>query len=367
MLLKQVSLKNFRNVKAAEIELDPGANLVFGENAQGKTTLLEALYLLSAGKSFRTRHAREMIAYDEEEAAAEARFERKNDPNARLRVHLSRQENRKFFRNGVPASKLSEVIGHLSCVLFVPEHLSMVKEGPAVRRSFLDAAISALDPRYPSYLNDYKKLYEIRCNLIRQVKEDPKKRELFSLYTGKTAFLGAKITEKRREYVKNLTVHSAEQYRLLSDEREALSVSYLSDLPPEISGDELAAYYAERLEKDLERDIRCGFPVHGVHRDDLEFLLDGHAAKNFASQGQQRSIVLACKLSEGEIAEEICGETPVFLFDDVLSELDKKRRDYVLSELDGKQTVLTFCDPVRKKQLAGARRITVKGGRFTCI
>ncbi len=365
MVLKKIKLSDFRNVEKAEISFDDGVNLVFGDNAQGKTSLLEAIYLLSAGKSFRTRHMREMILHERRQASVEAEYATAAFPSARMRATLSKSEGKAFYKNGVRAAKLSEVIGSLSTVLFVPEHLSMVKEGPAVRRSFLDGAISQIDPMYPSYLNEYKKLYEIRLSLIRQAKEDPKKRELFSLYHEPLAKMSARIAEKRRAYVEELLPHAKEQYRRISDGREELSLSYETDLPAEIrEKEEMIDFFTKRLEQDIDRDIRLGFPVHGVHRDDLELVLDKHPARSFASQGQQRSIVLALKLSEGEISEAHLRETPVFLFDDVLSELDRKRRDFVLSKLEGKQTILTFCDSVRKKQLLGANRILVKGGTF---
>lgn len=363
MVLKTLRVKHIRNISEAEISFNEGANLIYGENAQGKTSLLEAIYLLSAGRSFRTRHIREMISYEQKEASAEAVFCTSGDENARMRAHISKAQGKEFYRNGVRAAKLSEVIGHLSTVLFVPEHLSMVKDGPGVRRAFLDAAISGLYPMYPSYLNEYKKLYEIRCSLIRRVREEPDKRELFSLYHAPIARMSAKIARMRREYVEKLSPRAAEQYRLISDGREELSLFYESDLPAELqTEEEIFSFVEKRLETDLERDIRCGFPIHGVHRDDLEIKLDTHAARAFSSQGQQRSIVLALKLSEGEIVSEIREETPVFLFDDVLSELDRRRRDFVLSKLEGKQTILTFCEAVRRKQLSGAKRIVVKNG-----
>ena len=365
MVIKQLQLKQFRNVEEAEISFSDGVNLVFGDNAQGKTSLLEAIYLLSAGKSFRTRHVRELVLHEQREASAEVLFETALSPENRMRAVLSKTDGKAFYKNGVRANKLSEIIGSLSVVLFVPEHLSMVKDGPALRRSFLDAAISQLYPMYPSYLNEYKKLYEIRINLIRQAKENPAKKDLFSLYHAPYAKMSAKISLLRRAYIEELIPHANEQYRLISDAREALSLSYESDIPKELqTEEEISAFVEQRLSSELERDLRAGFPVHGVHRDDLCMKLDSHDARTFASQGQQRSIVLALKLAEGEIAADHLGETPVFLFDDVLSELDRKRREFVLSKLEGKQTILTFCDPVRKKQLAGANRILVKNGTF---
>ncbi|MBP3686417.1 MAG: DNA replication/repair protein RecF [Clostridia bacterium] len=365
MVLTNVRLKNFRNITECDVSFDEGVNLVFGENAQGKTSLLEAIYLLSAGKSFRTRHMRELILHEEKEAFAEAHYKTATFDDMRMKATLSKAEGKAFYKNGVRATKLSEIIGSLSVVLFVPEHLSMVKDGPSVRRAFLDAAISQLYPMYPSYLNEYKKLYEIRLSLIRQAKQDPRRRELFGLYHEPLAKMSAKICLHRRAYVEQLIPHAAEQYRLISDAREELSLACESDLPTELqTEEEIAAFTEKRLEDDLERDIRAGFPVHGVHRDDLSLLLDQKPARSFASQGQQRSIVLALKLSEGEIAHDTLGETPIFLFDDVLSELDRRRRDFVLSKLEGKQTILTFCDPVRKKQLSSARRIWVKEGNF---
>lgn len=365
MVLKNLTLKNFRNVAEAEISFEDGPNLVFGENAQGKTTLLEAIYLLSAGRSFRTRHVRELISHDKANAEAGACYQTRVFEKSKMRATLSKSEGKAFYKNGVRAEKLSEVIGDLSTVLFVPEHLSMVKDGPAVRRAFLDAAISQLYPMYPSYLNEYKKLYEIRLKLIRLAKENPSKRELFSLYHEPMAKMSAKIALHRKRYVEELLPRVSEQYRLISDGRETLSCRYESDLPTELSSEEeICAFVIRRLEETVDRDLRAGFPVMGVHRDDLELLLDCHPARAFASQGQQRSIVLALKLSEGELSADHLQESPVFLFDDVLSELDRRRRDFVLSKLDGKQTILTFCDPVRKKQLSRAHRISVREGNF---
>lgn len=365
MVIKKIALQNFRNVESAEVSFCDGVNLVFGDNAQGKTSLLEAIYLLSAGKSFRTRHMREIMKHDSVSSFAEAEFETKLFSDNRMKCTFSKSEGKAFYKNGVRATKLSEIIGALSVVLFVPEHLSMVKEGPQVRRAFLDAAISGLFPMYPSYLNEYKKLYEIRISLIRQAKEDLRKRDLFLLYHNQYAKMSAKIALLRRAYVEELIPHAKEQYRLISDEREDLSLFYESDIPANLkTEEEIVSFVEERLERELEKDIRAGFPVHGVHRDDLVFQLNGFDARNFASQGQQRSIVLSLKLAEGEIAAEHLGETPVFLFDDVLSELDRKRREFVLSKLEGKQTILTFCDPIRKKQFVGANRILVKNGTF---
>lgn len=365
MVLNSLHLQNFRNIQEAEVSFSDGANLIYGENAQGKTSLLEAIYLLSAGKSFRTRHMREMILHDAPFSVAEAHFQTQNRKEERMRATLSKAEGKAFYRNGVRATKLSEIIGALSVVLFVPEHLAMVKEGPQVRRAFLDAAISGLYPMYPSYLNEYKKLYETRISLIRQAKEKAGVRELFSLYHAPMAAMSAKISLLRRKYVEDLIPVAEEQYGLISDAREKLSLLYESDIPASLETEaDICRFVEERLEKELEKDIRAGFPVHGVHRDDLCLKLNGHEARSFASQGQQRSIVLSLKLSEGTLAEKHLSDAPVFLFDDVLSELDRKRRDFVLSKLEGKQTILTFCDPVRKKQFAGATRISVKEGIF---
>ncbi len=365
MELRSISLKGFRNIAEAEISFDSGVNLVYGDNAQGKTSLLEAIHLLSAGRSFRTHHLKECVGYDADFARVEAQFQTQRDEHARLKMTLTKAGQREVFRCGVKATKLSEIIGYLTVVLFVPEHLSMVKDGPGVRRSFIDSAISQLYPMYPSYLNQYKKLYEVRCNLIRKAREGGS-RELFGLYHEPLSQVSAKIALMRRAYIEKLIPKSNLQYALISDSREELSLQYESDIPSDLTKEEeIASFLAERLERDVETDIRCGFPLRGIHRDDLVATLDSKSARSYASQGQQRSIVLALKLSEGEIAADETGEVPVFLFDDVLSELDRKRRDYVLSKLDGKQTILTFCESVRRKHLADARRITVKGGVFS--
>ena len=365
MILKEVSLQNFRNVRRATVSFSDSVNFVCGENAQGKTSLLEAIYLLSCAKSFRTRKTRELIHYTETNALAEARFLTKTGEENRVRILLSKTQPKEVYRNGVRATRLSEIMGFFKTVLFTPEHLSMVKDGPGIRRAFLDGAISQLYPLYPSYLKEYERLYETRCSLLRQAKDNPAVMELFSLYHDKTAAISAKIAQKRREYAEELLPRASAQYERISDARERLHVSYVSDLGEARTEEELFIASKRILEQNLEMDLRNGFPVRGVHRDDLELSLDGHPARFFASQGQQRSIVLALKLAEGEICAELSGEIPVFLFDDVLSELDRRRRDFVLGKLEGKQTILSMCEPIRKKSLSGARRITVKNGEFS--
>lgn len=364
MRLTELVLQDFRNIEAARVSFSDGVNIVSGDNAQGKTSLLEAVYLLSAARSFRTRKQREMIRRGAAEAFAEASFLREREEPARVRMALS-QKNKRVFRNGAQVTKLSDFIGFLRVVLFVPEHLSMVREGPAVRRAFLDGAISQLFPLYPSTLNEHNKLYEIRCKLLQQTRENPKNRELFALYDESTARVSAKIAMARRAYLAELFPIAAAQYAQISEERETLILTYESDIPAACeTEEEIAAFTLTRLQKNLEMDLRCGFPVHGVHRDDIGISLDRDSARAYASQGQQRSIVLALKLAEGALCARRGEEEPVYLLDDVLSELDRRRRAFVLSQVGKGQTILTACEPLRQKALSGARRIAVREGRF---
>ncbi len=353
MYCEKISYKNYRNIAEEEIELCDGVNVFVGDNAQGKTNALEGIYYFARGKSFRGAKDRELIRLGCDSGAIGMEF----SDSVRKRHHeaiFSLQYPRLCKKEGVTVRRMSEFIGAFRAVLFSPEHLSIVKDGPSERRNFADIAISQLSPTYVSALSRYQKLLASRNSLLK----DPQQKgfygmlEVLSLQLAREA---AVIAERREGYFSRL---STEVDALLSDMtcgKERVTVSYNDGKTEE--------QYAELFKNDTEREIRAGVTLHGIHKDDISVSLNGKDARVYASQGQQRSIALAMKLAEGEISRIESREYPVFLLDDILSELDDKRKKYVLGGLEGRQVIITACEEIPY----GARIFKVNDGRYELV
>ena len=349
MYCEKISLKNYRNVEKAEISLSPDVNVFFGENAQGKTNLLEAIYYFAYGKSFRLAKDKELIRFGEESADIKIEFSDKD----RKRCHEIRffDASRKIcLKENIKISRLSEFIGVFRAVLFSPEHLSIVKDGPAERRNFEDIAISQLYPAYMSSISKYQKILLQRNSLLKD-EENPLLKEMLYVYSEQLAGEAAFISEYRERYTKSLSEHVGDIISDMTSLREKVSINYGERKSKE--------EYLKLLTENTEKEIRAGTTLYGTHKDDIYIELNGRDSRSFASQGQQRSIALAMKLAEGEISKKITGEYPVFLFDDILSELDRSRKDYVLSGLSGKQVIITCCEEVEVGNV-----FTVKNGEI---
>ncbi len=277
----------------------------------------------------------------------------------RMRIAYSRDGRRLCRHNGVDIKKLSEFIGHFRSVIFCPTHLSLVKDGPAVRRSFIDSAISQIMPSYVAALQKYNNILAQRNALIKNAYFD---RDVFDstveYWSEQLAVQAERISRKRAEYIKKLCVYADGFINDMTAGRERLSLVYRQ----EKSKDE----YFHELMSNHERELRYGSTLYGVHKDDMDIILGDHEARSYASQGQQRSIALAVKLSEGEISKNECGSYPVFLLDDVLSELDIKRREYVLSGIAGRQTFITSCNREDVSGIGG-KGFLVTSGSFNSI
>lgn len=363
MQLDHIALQGFRNIGAASLDLSPKTVALVGKNAQGKTNLVEAVYLLACLKSFRNRHWRDLIRHGEKQAVITAQISGDSLPFT-LKLVLDAKEGKSIYKNGVKITRLSDFLGLFRVVLFCPEHLSLIKEGPAKRRSFLDSAICQLRPYYASLLNECAKIEAQRAALLklsRGKKPDP---ALFAVWDERLAGVSVKIASIRADYVRRLQEAAPAHFSRISDGKESLSLSFVSDVYREGAGEEeMRGGYLSLLSENLESDIKYGFTGKGIHRDDLEVKIDAFSARGFASQGQQRSAVLALKLAEGEISRDMTGRPPVYLLDDVLSELDEGRRSYILSGLAGKQVILTGTD---RDQLDTAHQLYfVEGGCFS--
>ena len=370
MYCKRIKVENFRNIAFADVEFCKGVNVLLGENAQGKTNLLEAIYMTSLGKSFRQGNDKDVIRFGKEYATAEnTYFDGIRDSLVSVKVFADRRLKH-IEQNGIKVKKTSDMVGGFKVVLFCPEHLSIVKEGPSIRRNFLDIALSQIRPLYMRSLQRYNLILKQRNALIKGAEED---RETFDstidLFSDQLAREAAIITGYRVRYIESLKKYVSKCFSDMTQDRELPRLEYISSskLSECDCFDEKKCYeaYYELYSSRHEREIAAESTLWGIHKDDLEIYLDGNRARIFASQGQQRSLSLALKLAEGEIIrEDSGGDYPIFLFDDVLSELDARRRSYLLSNLESKQVIMTSCE---KKDISAEKIIEVKNGSFAEI
>ena len=368
MYCKRIKTRGFRNIEEAEVEFSEGINILIGENAQGKTNLLEAIFYPSVGRSFRGAHTPEMIGFGKHTAEIEVDFrDMRRDQN--IKVTLYRDKQRKIEKNGMKVDKLSDIVGTFRAVLFCPEHLSMIKDGPAGRRTFMDMAISRVYPLYMHSLQRYAYLLKQRNALIKGAYTD---RGAFDatveLWSAELAKEAANISEMRLKFIRRISGHVNGIFSEMTGERELPTLKYNGS-----SGQSEDEYfdtsltekkYFELLMKNHDREIAYGSTLYGIHKDDMDIMLNKKSARIYGSQGQQRSLALALKLSEGEICREEFGDEPVFLFDDVLSELDETRRDYLIHKILGKQVIMTSCETALMSEMEGAKTIKVKNGEY---
>ena len=363
MIIKRFRAENFRNIEKCNIEFSPGVNLLYGKNAQGKTNVVEGIYYFSRGKSFRGREDKELVRFGEEGFRIYLEYESELGHESLEYAMFGKERQRK--KNDYKINKITEMIGSFKAVLFYPDDLGLVKDGPEQRRGFLNVAASACYTPYIKYYSDYKKALENRnCILKMMQKGLPIDQRELESWSESMAEYASYIYLFREDYVNRLSVYAEKILQEISDGGEQLSLSYESSVPSGIKDrSTVKEEYRKILCSSVDREIAAGVTLFGPHRDDLEILINGKSARSFASQGQQRSIVLALKLSEGEVIREICGEYPVFLFDDVLSELDERRRKYVLSGIGERQIIITCCD---KNECIGFtdNEIEVSGGSY---
>ncbi len=360
MLLKALKAQNWRNIESCDLSFQKGVNLLIGENAQGKTNAMECIYYFARGKSFRGASDASLVRYGEEALSATITFE--TGGRAQTLSYLYDRGSRERYRNGAPVKKLSEMLGHFRAVLFFPEHLQVIKAGPTERRDFLNIAIAQNHPLYIGWYSEYNRILENRNILLKYAQKgmfvDKAELDAWSL---QLASVAARIYMCRKQYVEGFSPYAEDILRDLSGGRERLTLSYLADIEAE-SEVEACRAYEHLFLSEQAREIGAGYSLFGIHRDDLEVKLNDRLARDFASQGQQRSCVLSLKLAEGEYSRHLTGEYPVFLFDDVLSELDERRRSYVLGDIGERQLILSACE--EQKERTGFYEIRVEGGRY---
>lgn len=362
MKIKRFKAENFRNIERCDIEFSDGVNLIYGGNALGKTNVIEGIYLFSRGRSFRTSQEKDMIKYDTPGFRVSIEYEDKDGECSLEYANFGREKRRK--KNGYTVKSAREMIEGFKAILFHPDDLSLVKGGPEERRAFLNVACAQY---YPAYISDYSRFLsalENRNALLKNASNgltvDDK--ELYA-WSASMAEYAAHIYLTRKEYLKKLEVYVKENGLKISDGKEVISFDYKSDVFFDGDFDEVKREYLSALTASVDREKIVGTSLYGPQRDDIVIKINGQPSRGFASQGQQRSIVLAMKLAEGEVIRDTFGEYPVFLLDEMLSELDETRRRFVLDSLDGKQTIITACECEEMKPLANTL-IEIKDGQY---
>ncbi|MBR2622005.1 MAG: DNA replication/repair protein RecF [Clostridia bacterium] len=375
MQCKKIEVENFRNIAHASVEFGPQVNLLLGDNAQGKTNLLEAVSLMALGRSFRGAKDADLIRFGQDKATIALDY-CDHIRDMRLTATLMAGRRRKMEQNGLPVAKMSELIGGLRVVLFCPEHLSIIKSGPELRRNFLDVAISQLKPVYMSALGRYNKILKERNRLLKEASESEDARRIMQdtidIWSEQLAKEGALIARYRVQYIQKMKQAASVVFLDMTGGGEVPNFSYVGTAHLDCEDDYLDTVKTEKAFFELlttshAREVGAGYTLWGIHRDDIDITLNGVCARLFASQGQQRSLALAMKLAEGEICRESCLEHPVYLFDDVLSELDVRRRDYLTSRIYDKQVILTTCEPSEMKRMGDANVIKVQNGTFCAL
>ena len=332
MIVKSLELKDYRNYSDLCMQFDHGTNILYGENAQGKTNILEAIYLCGTTKSHRGSKDREIIRFEAEEAHIRIILEKDQIPH-RIDLHIKKNKAKGVAIDGIPIKKQGELFGMLNLVFFSPEDLYIIKNGPAERRRFLDLELCQLDKIYLSNLTNYNKVLEQRNNLLKQIGNNRHLLDTLYVWDEKLMEYGRKLIEARNDFVIRLNELVGEIHKKLSGGKEQLTLQY----EPNVKSSE----YENRLKHSLERDLLLKVTHVGPHRDDLCFLLGTVDIRKYGSQGQQRTAALSCKLAEIELVKSVIKENPILLLDDVLSELDRQRQTHLLNSIGDIQTVIT--------------------------
>ena len=332
MVIKSLKLKNYRNYELLDLSFDPKTNILYGDNAQGKTNILEALYLSGTTKSHRGTKDRDLIQFGYDESHLETIVE-KRGTQFQIDMHLKKNSPKGIAINKMPIRKASELFGIIHFVFFSPEDLNIIKDGPSGRRRFIDLELSQLDKVYLSNLSNYNRIINQRNSLLKELYRQESLIETLDIWDMQLAEYGSRVMEGRRQFVGQVNSIIGDIHEKLTGGRERISLSYESSIG-EMS-------LEQALKKNRERDIRMKSTSVGPHRDDLCFLAGDLDIRKFGSQGQQRTAALSLKLSEIELVKELIKDTPILLLDDVLSELDKHRQNYLLDSIHDIQTVIT--------------------------
>lgn len=332
MIIKSLELADFRNYENLQISFDKGTNILYGNNAQGKTNILEAIYVSATTKSHKGSKDKEIINFNKEEAHIRT-YLLKEEEEIRVDMHLRKNKSKGIAIDGQKIKKAADLMGLLNVVLFSPEDLSIIKNGPAERRRFADMELCQLDNFYLYNLNHYNKIVNQRNTLLKDMYFNPELKETLNIWDSQLVSFGSKIIERRQQFVSQLCEIIYDIHKRLSGDKEELVIKY----EPDVSIED----FEKVMRINQERDIKLKQTTTGPHRDDFSFMVNGIDIRKYGSQGQQRTAALSLKLSEIELVKKISKSTPVLLLDDVLSELDSNRQNYLLNSIGNIQTIIT--------------------------
>jgi DNA replication and repair protein RecF len=332
MIVKSLELKDYRNYDQLNLQFHCGTNILYGENAQGKTNILEAVYLGGTTKSHRASKDREIIMFQKDEAHVRLMIE-KNQITHRIDLHLKKNKAKGVAIDGIPIKRQGELFGMLNLVFFSPEDLYIIKDGPGERRRFIDLELCQLDKVYLYHLANYNKALAQRNNLLKQIGMNRNLLDTLYIWDAKLAEHGRYIINTRQDFIRKLNELTMPIHKKLTGGKEELLLQYEPNV--------LWQNFEEKLKKSAEKDLMFKMTNSGPHRDDLSFLSNGIDIRKYGSQGQQRTAALSCKLAEIELVKEVIKENPVLLLDDVLSELDRSRQNHLLNSIGDIQTIIT--------------------------
>ena len=341
MWINKIKLNNFRNYDYQEIKLHKNINVFYGENAQGKTNIIESIFIGSIGKSFRTNKEKELIQFNKDKAIIEIEY-LKSDRDGKIKIEIGNKKN--VFLNDIKLKRLSDLLGNINIVIFSPDDINILKGGPQNRRRFLDIMISQIRPNYMYILNLYMKTLEQRNNYLRQIKYENKDENLLEIWDEKLVEYGLKICEYRKEFIEKIRKKIFKIHKDITENKESIELEYFSDASTR-------QIFINELKSRRKIDIIKGYTTKGVHRDDFLLYINEKPVNIYGSQGQHRSAILSLKLSELQVIYEEIGENPILLLDDFMSELDNKRKINFIKSIENTQVIITCTEKILLEKL----------------
>ncbi len=341
MLITELELENFRNYEKQKIKFNNNINIFYGDNAQGKTNIIESIFISAFGKSFRTSKEKELIKYNEKFLNINIKYQNR-DREGNIKIQIA--DKKSILVNGIKVKKLSDLLGNINIVLFTPDDINILKNGPAQRRRFLDMMIGQIRPNYVYNLNVYLKILEQRNNYLKQLRDNNVNYELLDIWDEKLANYAHKICLYRLEFINKIKEKINKIHSNITENKEEIKIEYLTDCTDE---KELLKLIKDRRKLDIIK----GFSTKGVHRDDFNIYINDNLVNVFGSQGQHRTAVLSLKMCELEIIREEIGESPILLLDDFMSELDAKRRKNFLNNIEDTQVIITCTDELKDENI----------------
>lgn len=345
MHIKSLKLKNFRNYEELDVSFAKNFNVIYGYNAQGKTNILEAIFLCASGRSHRTPRDMDLIKMNENGYYIKVNME-KESLESSIEITYEKDQKKKIKINEVQQKKIGNLIGHLNAVIFSPEDLLIIKEGPSERRKFLDITISQVKPSYFYDLQQYGKILIHRNFLLKEIDKNKKLIDTLEIWNHNLVKVGSRIIKIRQEFINKLSKKAENNHYKLTNGNEKLSLRYVASMDIEESTElsDIEKSFAKTLEAMYKKELLKSTTLCGPQRDDYDILLNNMSIKLYGSQGQQRTGILSIKLSEIDIMKEDTDEYPVLLLDDVMSELDNKRQEYLFKNIENIQTFITCTD-----------------------